>query len=227
MTAERINDSVLGRWERPLLAWLVARLPRAVTPDGLTVLGLTGACLAGTGFVLSRDALGWLWLANLGIVLNWVGDSLDGNLARHRGIGRPRYGFFIDHTTDLFAQVLIFLALGASPLAHFGTACLGLIAFLALFVYTLIVTHTRATMRITYLRFGPTEIRALLLGGNLLTLAAGVIDVGRWLPALRALGVVTLHDAALTVLALVGFAVAGTAALGDGRVLRCEDPPRE
>jgi hypothetical protein len=63
-------------------------------------------------------------------------------------IERPRYGFFIGHTCDLFCQTIKFLALGVSPLAHFGVACLGLITFLMAFVYTLITAYARATMRI-------------------------------------------------------------------------------
>jgi phosphatidylglycerophosphate synthase len=125
----RINDSVLGVWERPALAWMAARLPAAVVPDQLTALGVLGALLTAAGFVLSRWSLSWLWLACVGLVLNWLGDSLDGTLARLRRIERPRYGFFIDHTSDMFCQTITFVSLGVSPLAHFGVACLGLITF--------------------------------------------------------------------------------------------------
>jgi phosphatidylglycerophosphate synthase len=132
---QRINESVLGPLERPALAWLVRRLPPKVVPDHLTAFGVCGALLTATGFVLSCRSLTWLWLASLGLIINWLGDSLDGNLARLRHIERPRYGFFIDHTSDLFCQSLTFIALGLSPLAHFGMACLGLITFLMAFVY--------------------------------------------------------------------------------------------
>ena len=224
-TIERINDSVLGPWERPALAWLVRRVPRAVVPDHLTACGVVGACLAATGFVLSTRGLFWLWLSSAGLLINWLGDSLDGNLARLRHIERPRYGFFVDHTCDLFAQSLMFVTLGLSPLAHFGTACLGLIVFLMAFVYTLITAQTRATMRITYAYFGPTEIRALLLTGNLLTLACGVLDLRRWLPLPGQLPI-TLHDSFLALLAASGVGVVVLLAVRDARVLNVEDPPR-
>ena len=223
---QRINDSVLGPLERPALAWLVRRLPPKVVPDHLTAFGVFGALLTATGFVLSCRSLTWLWLASLGLIINWLGDSLDGNLARLRHIERPRYGFFIDHTTDLFCQSLTFIALGVSPLAHFGMACLGLITFLMAFVYTLIAAQTRATMRITYLYFGPTEIRALLLLGNLLTLAVGVVDLRRWFAALPGRGWVSIHDAFIALLAASGVVVIALLAWRDARALSVEDPPR-
>jgi phosphatidylglycerophosphate synthase len=222
---ERVNDSLLGAWERPALGWMAARLPAVVVPDQLTALGVFGAMLTVAGYVLSRGSLHWLWLACVGLSINWFGDSLDGTLARVRRIERPRYGFFIDHTSDLFCQIITFVSLGVSPLAHFGVACIGLITFLLAFVYSLITAHARATMRITYFYFGPTEIRMLLLVGNLLTLAVGVVDIRPWLPPLRGSGAVTIHDVAIVLLSLAGAAVIALHAIRDGRALNAEDPP--
>ncbi|MGP0085684.1 MAG: CDP-alcohol phosphatidyltransferase family protein [Steroidobacteraceae bacterium] len=221
----RINDSVLGTWERPTLAWLAGRLPHAVVPDHLTAFGVFGAMLTATGYVLSRESLAWLWLANAGLLINWFGDSLDGTLARLRRIERPRYGFFIDHTSDLFCQTITFISLGVSPLAHFAVACLGLITFLIAFVYTLITAQARGTMRITYFYFGPTEIRALLFLGNLLTLAVGVIDLRPWLSILPGSGAVSIHDIGIALLALSGLIVIALLAISDARALAREDPP--
>ncbi|MGA2189091.1 MAG: CDP-alcohol phosphatidyltransferase family protein [Steroidobacteraceae bacterium] len=224
-TLQRVNDSVLGRWERPALTWLAARLPALVIPDHLTAFGILGALLTAAGYVLSRGSLHWLWLASLGLLLNWVGDSLDGTLARLRHIERPRYGFFIDHTSDLFCQALTFLSLGVSPLVHFPMACLALITFLMAFVYSLITAQTRATMRITYAYFGPTEIRALLVLGNLLTLGFGILDLRPWLPG-RWPASVSIHDLFIAVLAVAGTGVIATLAIRDARALAAEDPPR-
>jgi hypothetical protein len=142
-----------------------------------------------------------------------------------RGIERPRYGFFIDHTSDLFCQIITFLALGVSPLAHFGAACLGLITFLLAFVYSLITAHARATMRVTYFYFGPTEIRALLLLGNVLTIAVGVVDLQDWLPSVPGAGAITVHDFFIALLSVAGLTAIGTVAVGDARALAAEDPP--
>ncbi len=58
-------------------------------------------------------------MATAGLIVNWFGDSLDGTVARFRKIERPRYGFFIDHTTDLFSEVFFALGLGLSPYVRF------------------------------------------------------------------------------------------------------------
>ena len=225
MAAKRVNDSVLGALERPALAWLADRLPGWVLPDHLTALGVLGALLAAAGFVLSRWSIPWLWLSCLGLLTNWFGDSLDGTLARRRKIERPRYGFFVDHTSDLFGQAIVFLSVGISPCAHFAVACLALIAFLMAFVYTLIGAQVRDTMRITYLGFGPTEIRFLLLFGNLITLAVGVIDLGTWITPLAVLGPVSIHDLVMSVLALAGTGTIASLAIREARALAREDPP--
>jgi len=53
----RINDSLMGSWERPALAWLSGRLPGWVLPDHLTLVGVAGALLTSAGYVLSRNSL--------------------------------------------------------------------------------------------------------------------------------------------------------------------------
>jgi archaetidylinositol phosphate synthase len=224
--ANRMNNSALGALERPVLAWMAERIPLAVTPDHLTLAGIAGAVLAAAGYFGSHWSLQWLWVACAGLVVNWAGDSLDGNLARLRRIERPRYGFFVDHTSDLFSQSLMFLALGLSPCAHFGIACLGLIAFLMAFVYSLICVEVRDTLRITYFGFGPTEIRALLIAGNLLTLRAGVFDVSQWF-ALRAwVGPVTIYEITIVILFAITTPALLMLTLRERRELAAEDPPR-
>jgi len=221
----RLNNSVLGAWERPTLAWMAVRLPAAVVPDQLTAFGMLGGMLTACGYVLSRSSLSWLWLACLGLVINWLGDSLDGTLARLRRIERQRYGFFVDHTCDLFCQVITFVSLGVSPLVHFGVACLGLITFLVAFVYTLIIAHARGTMRITYFHFGPSEIRTLLILGNLLTLAVGVVHLRLWAALPVWLDAISIHDAVIALLSVAGMLVITALAVSDAHALSLEDPP--
>ncbi len=223
MSVTRLNDSVLGPLERPALKWMANRLPARVQPNHLTVLGVLGALLTAAGFILSRWSLPWLWLASVGLVANWLGDSLDGTLARLRHIERPRYGFFVDHSSDLFSQVMIFISVGLSPCTHFAVACVGLIAFLMGFVYTLIGAQVHHTMRITYFGFGPTEIRALLILGNLCILAFGVVQM-RFVP-LVLLGPISGHDLVISILSVAGAASIAVLAIREGRALSALDPP--
>jgi hypothetical protein len=169
----RIHHSFLARPERRLLGWLAARLPEAVTPDRLTLLGVAGALLCGLGYAASALAPGALWLACLGLAANWFGDSLDGTLSRHRGTERPRYGFFIDHTTDVASQAFIFLGLGCSPLMRFDTACLALLSYWLAALYTFIRAVATGLFQISYWGIGPTEIRLGLLAYTLAVLLHG------------------------------------------------------
>lgn len=114
-------------------------------------------------YILTGLNRNFLWLASLGFVINWFGDSLDGTLARFRGIERPVYGFFIDHITDAVGQVLIFLGLGMTPYVRFDIACLTLIAYLLLSVLVYVRTCVEGEFRISYGRLGPTEIRVLAI----------------------------------------------------------------
>ena len=226
MVAKRLNDSVLGLLERPALAWMAQRLPARVTPDHLTAIGLLGALAAAGGYLASRWSIQWLWVVNAGLLVNWVGDSLDGTVARLRGIERPRYGFFVDHTSDLFAQSLVFLALGLSPCARFEIACLGLIAFLMTFVYSLICVEVRDTLRITYFGFGPTEIRVLLIAGNLITLRAGVLDLWQWLAPGVWSGPVSIYEVGIGILVTIAVPALAILAARERSDLAREDPPR-
>ena len=225
MAVKRTNESVLGALEKPTLSWIANRLPAWVLPNHLTLLGFLGALLTAAGFILSRWSLTWLLLACVGLVANWLGDSLDGTLARLRRIERPQFGFFIDHTCDLFSQVIIFVSLGVSPCTHFGIACLGLIAFLMAFVYTLIGLQVKGELRITYFGFGPTEIRVLLFVGNVLTLAVGVIDLRGWFKPFSRFDYVSIHDVFISLLASGGAVLIAVLAVRRARIMAVEDPP--
>lgn len=169
----RVHESWLACHERRMLTWLARGMPAWVTPDHLTALGLSGAVLAGGAYALSGFSSNLLWLACLGLVLNWFGDSLDGSLARYRGIERPRYGFFIDHSSDVLSQLLIFLGLGISPLMRFDMACLALLSYWLAALYTFIRAVATRVFQISYLGVGPTEIR---LGLVLYTLALPLMN---------------------------------------------------
>lgn len=159
----RVNDILLGPLERPTLKWLAAHMPAWVTPDICTLVGVLGALLTGVSYVLSAYNDGFLWLASLGFVINWLGDSLDGTLARYRKIERPIYGFFVDHTIDMFSVTIIILGLGLTPYVSFNIACLALIAYLLLCVLVFVRTSAIGEFKISYSKLGPTEIRVLLI----------------------------------------------------------------
>jgi len=163
---KRVNDILLGPLERPALAWLAAHLPKWVTPDILTGLGLLAGILIALSYWLTNYNNNFLWLASFGFFLNWLGDSLDGTVARYRNIEKPRYGFFIDHNMDAVTSILIFWGLGLSPYVDFKIAMLGLSSYLLLAIFVYVLTYVTGVFRISSSKIGPTEIRAIAVLAN-------------------------------------------------------------
>jgi len=166
-TLSRMHRSWLARHERRTLTWLAARLPAWTTSDHLTLLGLAGALLCGVSYAACVLWPQMLWFACAGLVLNWFGDSLDGSLARFRGIERPRYGFFVDHCADVVSQLFVFLGLGLSPYMRFDMACVALLSYWLAALYTFIRALATKVFQISYFGIGPTEIRLGLLAYSL------------------------------------------------------------
>jgi len=163
----RVQESWLAAAERRALLWMAARTPDRTGPDHLTVLGFIAQIGAGVCYALAA----WNRWALLGVIvclgLNWLGDSLDGTLARVRQRLRPRYGFYVDHMVDTFGALALMGGLALSGYMHPVIAIGLLIAFLTLSIQSYLATHTLGEFRISFWRFGPTELRLLLAIGNL------------------------------------------------------------
>jgi len=170
---ERINDILLGPLERPAIAWLVEHMPAWVTSDHLTFLGLFAAPIIGVSYWATNYDARFLWLASLGFILNWFGDSLDGNLARYRKSERPKYGYYIDHIVDTISEIIIFVGLGLSKYVNFDLALLGLIGYLCMTIQVYITTNVRGVFKISYGKLGPTEVRAIAILANTFIFFAG------------------------------------------------------
>jgi archaetidylinositol phosphate synthase len=164
--ALRVQESFTARAERKTLAWLAARLPLWVNSDHLTLLGFAAMFLAGASYALARTSRAGLLLATLFLALNWFGDSLDGTLARVRNQQRPRYGFYVDHIIDTFGGLFLMGGLAISNIIDWRIALGMFVAFLMLSVQVYLATYTLGTFRLSFAKFGPTEIRILLALGN-------------------------------------------------------------
>jgi phosphatidylglycerophosphate synthase len=166
-TARRVNQSLTASIEKRALVWMAERAPVWVTSDGLTLLGLAAQVAAGAFYALSRFDRRALLLVILCVALNWFGDSLDGTLARVRRQQRPRYGFYVDHMVDIFGSAALMCGLGCSGLLHWQTAIAMLVVFLILSGESYLATYTLSCFQLSQGIFGPTEIRILLILGNL------------------------------------------------------------
>jgi phosphatidylglycerophosphate synthase len=210
---KRVNDILLGPLERPALHWLAAHMPAWVTPDICTTIGVGGALVTMAGYVLSNIHPGFLWLASLGFLINWFGDSLDGTLARYRRIERPLYGYFIDHTTDSITQVVIFCGLGFSPYVSFNIACLALVGYLVMCIVTYLRMSVSGEFKISYGRLGPTESRVVAVLLNMAMYFWGIQNM-----ALNGL-TFSVYDIPVLALALLLFAFFFNTALQETRRL--------
>lgn len=165
-TARRVNQALTASIEKRALHWMAERAPAWVSSDQLTLLGLGAQIGAGICYALSRYDRRALMLVIVCIALNWLGDSLDGTLARVRRQQRPRYGFYVDHMVDVFGSVALMSGLGCSGLVHWQTAIAMLLTFLILSSESFLATYTLSCFQLSQGIFGPTEIRILLIIGN-------------------------------------------------------------
>lgn len=163
----RVQESWVAGAERRALLWLAARTPQWIGPDHLTLLGLTAQIGAGMCYALTR----WNKYALFGVILclalNWLGDSLDGTLARVRQRLRPRYGFYVDHMVDTFGALALMGGLALSGWMRPWIAIGLLVAFLMLSIQSYLAANVLGEFRLSFWRFGPTELRILLVAGNL------------------------------------------------------------
>jgi phosphatidylglycerophosphate synthase len=169
----RLNRGLLAEKERQVLLWLAARTPDNVSPDHLTIAGLIGGLLTTVGFVACCLSSWFLPLAISGLALNWLGDSLDGTLARYRKIERPQFGYFVDHSCDLIAFTFIFLGLGLSPYFTLPSALFALSMYLLMSSYTYLKVFIVRRHHLSYGGMGATELRLLIAFWALFALWAG------------------------------------------------------
>jgi archaetidylinositol phosphate synthase len=175
--ATRIQDSIVASAEKKTLIWLAQRTPAWINSDHLTLMGFISQCLAGACYALARINPDALLVGIVFLALNWLGDSLDGTLARVRNRQRPRYGFYVDHISDTIAAFFLMGGLAVSGYAHFEIALGMLVAFLMLSIEAYLATYTLGRFQLSYWKFGPTEIRILLAIGNLALFRHPLINI--------------------------------------------------
>ena len=219
---QRVLDTFTGPVERPVLRWLAAHMPSWVTPDFLTSIGVVGGLVILLGYWLTGIDRNFLWLVNLGFVINWFGDSLDGTLARYRHIERPVYGFYIDHAVDAYVEIMIFLGLGLSPYVRFDLACLALIGYFLLSVLVDVRTCVKGEFVISYGKLGPTEVRLIAMAANTL-----VYFIGNPVPNFFSLSL-TVYDWLVILVILLIYSIAMITTVTQARLLaRMESERRE
>lgn len=166
-SAPRLQQAVTSGLEKRALVWMAERTPLWIHSDHLTGLGFLAQLMAGASYALARWDRYWLIAGIAFLALNWLGDSLDGTLARVRQQQRPRYGFYVDHITDSFGAVGLMAGLALSGFMHPYVAIGLLVVFLLLSIQSYLATYTLGEFQLSFWSLGPTELRILLAVGNL------------------------------------------------------------
>ncbi len=217
MSHVRENLSVLAAAEKRTLIAIAGRLPRWIGSDHLSLLGLTSMIGAGFSFATVQFTP---WAAVAVVVClaaNWFGDSLDGTVARVRDQQRPRYGFYVDHVIDLAGTTALLLGLACSSAMHPLLAVGVLAAYLLVSGESYLATHSVGVFRMSFLGFGPTELRLLLAAGALKISQTPLVEV-------PLLGAVRLFDLG-GVIAIGGLVVAfAVSAVRNTRALYLAEP---
>lgn len=177
-THQRNHRSVLAAAEKRALIWIAHRLPRWVTSDQLSALGLLSMAAAGLSFA-ALDATPWAALAVIAsLTANWFGDSLDGTLARVRDQQRPRFGFYVDHVIDVTGTAMLIAGMAWSGRMDTTLALGAFCAYLMVSAESYLATHSLGVFNMSFLGVGPTELRILLAAGAVSVMNDPFVDAG-------------------------------------------------
>src|SRR3989475_9656418 len=175
--AKRRQESFLAPLERRCLLWLAVHAPAWLNSDHLTSLGLAALAGAGLGYWWGQSSPLGLYAVIVCLALNWLGDSLDGTLARVRNRQRPRYGFYVDHVVDSFGAIFLIGGLGMSGYMTGTVAMVLIIAYFLLAIEIYLATYTIGVFRLSFGVWGPTELRIVLAIGSFVLLYKPIVTV--------------------------------------------------
>jgi archaetidylinositol phosphate synthase len=113
----KIDPSLLTPLARAMGRWIIPRTPRWVTPNQVTIGGFVVNVIGSLSFLFAGANPNLLFIAILCLVLNWLADNLDGELARARGMTSER-GFYLDVVIDQIGVMCVTLGIAFSANAY-------------------------------------------------------------------------------------------------------------
>jgi phosphatidylglycerophosphate synthase len=145
---------------------------------------------------LAAGNIRWLWLVSLMIFLQWVTDHYDGKIGKYRNTGLVRWGYYMDHLLDYFFLCSILLGYAfILPESSRFQLLLMLALFAAYDFSTFLAFAATDKLKISYLKFGPTEFRLALIVINGLLINFGtkqMIGGLKWVNAGAVVGLCVL-----------------------------------
>jgi len=185
--SDRKRTNILKKAEQLTIVFLLPKVPKFISPNVLTLIGTLGSGFVFLAFVLGTYVANWYLLFGIiGLVINWLGDSLDGRLAYYRNIPRRWYGFALDIIADWIG--VVFIGFGYYVYAENGTQIIAF-AFVALYGWSMIISQLRYKITNEYSIdsgfVGPTELRFIIafiliaevLSNGSITYLAGLITI--------------------------------------------------
>src|SRR4030095_12834000 len=138
----------------------------------------------------------WLWMVSLMICFQYLTDYYDGKIGKYRNTGLVRWGYYMDHLLDYFflSSVIIGYAF-ILPEKSRLQLLLMLTLFAAYDFSTFLAFSAMEELKISHLKFGPTEFRLALIIINGLLISFGtryMISGLKWVNAGAVVGLVFL-----------------------------------
>jgi phosphatidylglycerophosphate synthase len=172
--ASKINTSFLTPLERRLALVVIPKIPAWLETQHLTMLTLVWSLLILLFSYRAATDIRWLWFVSLMILFQYVTDYYDGKVGKYRNTGLLRWGYYMDHLLDYFflCSVIIGYAFILPQRSRYQ-----LLFMLAIFgaydMSTFLAFAATDRLKISYLKFGPTEFRLSLIVINALLINFG------------------------------------------------------
>jgi archaetidylinositol phosphate synthase len=172
--ASKTNTSFLSPLERRLAPVIIPRIPAWLETYHLTMLTLVWSLLILLFSFLAAGNIRWLWIVSLMIFFQYVTDHYDGKVGKYRNTGLLRWGYYMDHLLDYFflCSVIIGYAFILPERSRYQLL-LTLAVFAAYDFSTFLAFAATDRLKISYLKFGPTEFRLALVVINTLLILFG------------------------------------------------------
>lgn len=194
--AQKTNNSFLSPLERRLARIVIPRIPGWLETHHLTMLTLVWSLLILLFSFLASRNLRWLWLVSLMIALQWFTDHYDGKIGKHRNTGLVRWGYYMDHLLDYFFLCSVIIGYAFILPAQSRFQLLLMLALFAAYDFsTFLAFSATDELKISHLKFGPTEFRLalIIINGLLISFGTGHMISGlKWVNAGAMAGLVLL-----------------------------------
>jgi len=162
--ANKSNTSFLTPFERRLATRVLPRIPSWLETYHLTMLTLVWSSFILFFSYLAAKDLRWLWGVSAMIALQYVTDHYDGKIGKYRGTGLVRWGYYMDHLLDYFFLCSVIIGYAFILPERSRYQILIMLAIFAGYEFsTFLAFAATDRLKISYLKFGPTEFRLALI----------------------------------------------------------------